>query len=85
MNLLIVFQSRNSLYSFAKFLKSNGMNINIINTPNSISTSCTLSIKTDFKNLNRIFSMINGKKVSGMIGIYSISKNLGYERVERLY
>ncbi len=85
MNLLIVFQSRNSLYSFAKFLKSNGMNINIINTPNSISTSCTLSIKTDFKNLNRILSMINGKKVSGMIGIYSISKNLGYERVERLY
>ena len=85
MNLLIVFQSRNSLYSFAKFLKSSGMNINIINTPNSISTSCTLSIKTDFKNLNRILSMINGKKVSGMIGIYSISKNLGYERVERLY
>lgn len=85
MNLLIVFLSRNSLYSFAKFLKSNGMNINIINTPNSISTSCTLSIKTDFKNLNRILSMINGKKVSGMIGIYSISKNLGYERVERLY
>lgn len=85
MNLLIVFQSRNSLYSFAKFLKSNGMNINIINTPNSISTSCTLSIKTDFKNLNRILSMINGKKVSGMIDIYSISKNLGYERVERLY
>ena len=85
MNLLIVFQSRNSLYSFAKFLKSNGMNINIINTPNSVSTSCTLSIKTDFKNLDRILSMINGKKVSGMIGIYSISKNLGYERVERLY
>jgi len=71
-NLIIAFKSRNELYSFARILKSSNVIFTIINSPKTIASSCTLSIKADFKFLNIINQLLLRYQPRSFIGLYSI-------------
>lgn len=70
-HILISFKSRNELYGFAKILKSNGIYFSIINSPKNIGSSCMLSIKTEFTNLNSISQLIKKYQPKTFLGLYS--------------
>ena len=78
-NLILSFKSRNELYAFARILKSNSVFFNIINSPTSIASSCTLSIKTNINFLNTIKQLLLRHQPRSFIGLYSIQTTInGY-------
>ena len=72
--IIISFKSRNDTYEFAKILKTNGVILNIINTPRVIASSCSLSIKTDYKNYNLVTYIIRNSNANSLIGVYLIEQ-----------
>ena len=80
-HLIISFKSRNDLYGFAKILKSNGIYTSIISTPKIIGSTCTLSIRTDFKNLNLISSILQQLRPRSLLGLYSAQTTQNGEHV----
>jgi len=82
--LIISFKSRNELYSFARFLRTNNIFISIINTPKSIGSSCMLSIKTDFKNLNLITQILNKIRPKSFLGVYSFVSSVNGNQTFRI-
>ena len=83
--LIVAFKSRTVLQSFAKTLRLYGINASIVNTPHSISVSCGLSVRTEFKYLNSVINILNGTNKESFLGIYSIFRNGLYEQVEKIY
>ncbi|MBR6779230.1 MAG: DUF3343 domain-containing protein [Clostridia bacterium] len=84
-HLIISFKSRNSLYSFIKIARQQGISVSIINTPRSISISCGLSAKSDFRFYKNIVNIIRQTQLNGFLGIYSIEKLATHEQVQKLY
>lgn len=82
--LIISFKSRNELYGFAKILKSNGVILSIINSPKSIGSSCMLSIKTEFKNINLVTQTIKKYKQNSFLGVYSFQPTTYGDQILRL-
>lgn len=83
-NLIVSFKSRNELYSFLNLLKRNGIFSTIINTPKSIGSSCMLSLKTDFKHVNRIQSIIQTVHLKSFVGLFAILSTPYGEQTSRL-
>ncbi len=83
--LIISFNSRNSVMTFAKLARKNGLYTSIINTPRSVSVSCGLSVRTEFQNLQSIISLLKKSNLSGLIGVYSITRKGQYEEIEKFY
>ena len=83
--LIISFNSRNSVITFAKLARKNGLYTSIINTPRSVSVSCGLSVRTEFQNLQSIISLLKKSNLSGLIGVYSITRKGQYEEIEKFY
>ncbi len=83
--LIISFNSRNSVMTFAKLARKNGLYTSIINTPRSVSVSCGLSVRTEFQNLQSIISLLKKSNLSDLIGIYSITRKGQYEEIEKFY
>lgn len=82
--LIISFKSRNELYGFARALKSYGVNLSIINSPKSIGSSCMLSIKTDFKNLNSVSHLLRQFQPKSFLGLYSTQSTNNGEQIFKL-
>ena len=82
--LIISFKSRNELYGFAKILKSYGIYLSIINSPKGIGSSCTLSIKTDFKNLTLITQLISQYHPKSFGGLFSIQQAFNGQQIFKL-
>ena len=82
--LILSFKSRNELYGFSKLLKSNGIFLSIINSPKSIASSCTLSIKTDFKYLSFITQLLRRYTPKSFLGLYTIQTNSNGEQIFKL-
>ena len=81
--LIISFKSRNDINSFATMLKRQNIFYTIINTPKSIGSSCTLSIKADFKNFQQIVSLLNKSNLNSFLGLYSYSQtNIGTQTLK---
>lgn len=83
--LIISFNSRNSVMTFAKLARKNGLYTSIINTPRSVSVSCGLSVRTEFQNLQSIISLLKKSNLSDLIGVYSITRKGQYEEIEKFY
>ena len=83
--LIIAFKSRNNLQSFARTLRLYGINVSIVNTPRSISISCGLSARTEYRYLNTVKTALSQTDLSSFIGIYVITRNGVYEQVEKVY
>lgn len=73
------------MQAFVKILKNYGLNANIINTPKVISTSCGLSIKTEYRNIDFISQLISSKRVNNIIGVFLLNKTNFGDQVSRLY
>jgi len=84
-HLIVSFKSRNSLYSFAKVLRSNGVNVNIINTPRNISTSCGLSIKVELRYFNLVLNQARQTNPEGLVGIFTETKQNSHTQYQRLF
>ncbi len=82
--LIITFSSRNNLINFAKILQSHYIPARIINTPHKISSSCSLSIKTEYSFQSNIISLLKQANLSGFLGIYSINDFNGYTQVNKI-
>ena len=83
-NLIIAFKSRNELYSFAKILKSNNISVNIINSPKTIGSTCTLSIKTDYRFFNQIKSLLLYFKPHSFLGLFAFQTSSNSNQAIRL-
>ena len=83
--LIISLKSRNEIYSYSNFLKQQGMFVSIVNSPNSIGSSCMLSIKLDYKYLNQIVNIINKQKPKSFLGLYLISQLNGNQTIRLMW
>ena len=83
--LIISFKNRDNLFNFVNILRNNRINVQIINTPHSISVSCGLSAKTNISNYNAVVSILRRINGYGLIGVYSIEYDGIKEKSERLY
>lgn len=83
--LIISFKSRNNVMTFAKIMQKNGLYTSVINTPRSVSISCGLSIRTEFHNLQSVITLLRKSNLSGLIGVYSITRKGTHEEVEKFY
>lgn len=82
--LIISYKSRNSIMTFAKSLRVNGINYTIINTPHSIYSGCSLSVKTEYRFLNFVINLIKQTNLSDFIGVFSNNNKSNYAQIERL-
>ena len=82
--LTITFKSRNELYGFSKMLRSNGIYINIVNTPKAIGSSCLLSIKVDFLSLNKVINLLKLFNPKSFVGLYSTIETLNGNQTHRI-
>lgn len=82
--LIISFKARNDVYGFERLLREHNIFSNIINTPKSIGSSCMLSLKTDFRNLNSIVQILNRIKLKSFLGVFSVEKTTLGEQTLRL-
>ena len=83
--LLISFKTKNSVYSFSNKLKLFNISNQIINTPSSISKSCSLSLRTNLNNLSIVTKILLNSNYNDVIGIFSIEISAFDERIKRLY
>ena len=83
--LIIAFKSRNNLQSFARTLRLYGINVSIVNTPRSVSVSCGLSARVEYRYLNTIKTALSQIDLSSFIGIYAVTRNGVYEQVEKIF
>ncbi len=70
---------------FSRILRSRGISSQTINTPSSIYSSCTLSIKTDISHYSQILSLLKLVKLDGFLGLYLIEKQGLRQQTQRLY
>ena len=83
-HIVIAFKSRNELYTFARILKSNNVFLNVINSPKTIASSCTLSIKTDYRFLSTVNHLLLRHQPSSFLGLYSVQSTSNGEQILRL-
>lgn len=83
--LIISFTSRNQLFQFSKFLQTKNIQLQIINTPRSISRSCGLSGKIDYMYFNAIIYYLKLSNTRGLNGIFLFEQSGLREKIERLY
>jgi len=74
---LAVFKSRSSTLSFANLLKSNQIPVAIINTPQSISRACGISVKFLSDYFSRVQSLLTRFNLSNFEGFYSLTEKNG--------
>lgn len=74
-SLIISFKSRNELYFFAKYLRENFIYSSIINSPKGVASSCTLSIKTDFQNLEKVKKSLNKHSFKSFNGLFLMQQS----------
>lgn len=79
---IAVFTTRRDAMSFFDFLTNNGIYASIINTPREISTSCGISVKFLFNNLNRIKSI--AMKYINFVAFYQVEENNNNRKITLL-
>lgn len=83
--LLVAFRSRNSLLAFIKNLRLNGVAVEIVNTPRSISVSCGLSAKLSPTYTNYIINLLSRNSFDNFVGIYLVTRIGLKEQVSKIF
>ena len=83
--ILISYKSRNNLLALARILNSYGIPSATVNTPHSISVSCGLSLKVDYRYFPQIKNIIMTANLTGFLGVFLFERNGTTERVERIF
>ena len=74
---LAVFRSRNETLYLANMLKSNGYNVYIINTPQSIGQACGISVKFSKNILSIVRDFMRTKPFRAFFGFFIVKKEEG--------
>lgn len=80
---IIAFESTHHAIKAEKEIKAEEINIKTIPTPREVSVSCGLSIKFDYKDLNRIKDIIGHYDLS-ISGVYKIYRKDNKRVAEKL-
>jgi len=75
--LVTAFRSRTDTVRFYEFLRRNGINSQIINTPKQAGVGCGLSVKTATGALESIKKAIRFTALSSFAGIFLVKKAYG--------
>lgn len=84
-SILISFNSRNSVLTFARMLKNFNIRSTTVNTPRAISISCGLCVRTEYAYLKNVINIIRQSNLTGFNGVYLYSRTNTHEHVERIY
>ena len=84
-SIIIAFKSRNNLQLFAKTMRSHSIPTEVISTPRSVSISCGLSAKTDYRYLNTILNLLQTSNLNGFLGIYLLQSQGLHQHIQKLY
>ncbi|HEY8391036.1 MAG TPA: putative Se/S carrier-like protein [Clostridia bacterium] len=71
----VVLANRAQTMYFFRILKNYGCNVNIINTPPSISSICSISIRFDPKDFERVKKLLLSYNFSSFRGVYRYEGN----------
>lgn len=82
--IIVSFKNRNNLYAFVRLIRNSGVAVSIINTPHSISVSCGLSARLDFRYFSLIKTLLIQYGTADLIGVFLVERLNGYDRTERL-
>lgn len=82
--LIVAFKNRNSLYPFVNALKKQNVYASIINTPKSISSSCGLSAKVDYRFYSNLMQFLVNINKSNLIGVFVVTNVNNYNQIERV-
>ena len=83
--IIVAFNARNSVYSFAKFLRNNNIQSNIINTPTSLSSSCGLSVKVSLSGYNFLMKLFKTRNIYNVIGVFVVERLGTQEKFEKIF
>ena len=75
--LVVAFRSRTDTVRFYEFLRRNGLNSQIVNTPKQAGVGCGLSVKTAISNLEGIKKAIRFTAFSSFAGIFLVKNAFG--------
>lgn len=82
--LIVAFKNRNSLYPFVNMLKRYNIFASIVNTPKSISSSCSLSAKIDYRYYSNLMQFLSSINRSSLIGVFVVANSGNYNQIERV-
>ena len=83
--ILATFRSRNETFAFAKYLKSNGIQAGIINTPSQISQQgCSLCVRIQYNALAIAQRLIKEARFQTFNGFYIMCYRSGMLYVEKI-
>ena len=82
---LAIFKSRFATLNFANLLRSQNVPVAVINTPQSLSRACGISVKflTDFYPLAQQLLIVNGLQ-GNFVGFFAITNNNGRQILKQL-
>lgn len=75
--LVTAFRSRTDTVRFYEFLRRNGVNSQIINTPKQAGVGCGLSVKSGIGTLDSIKKAVRITSLSSFAGIFLVKKAYG--------
>lgn len=75
--LVTAFRSRTDTVRFYEFLRRNGVNSQIINTPKQAGVGCGLSVKSGIGTLDSIKKAVRITALSSFAGIFMVKKAYG--------
>lgn len=78
----VAFRSRTQTVKIAEFLKSNGLNCEIINTPKEAGVGCGLSVKINRNALPLVKQVLLHNRVENFAGFFLV-RSLGGKRFVR--
>ncbi len=75
--LVTTFRSRTDTVKFYEFLRRNGVNSQIINTPKQAGVGCGLSVKTSLDRLELVRKAVKITSLSSFVGFFHVKKVYG--------
>ena len=82
--LIIALKSRNDIFSFSRLLQQNGVFNTTINTPNSIGSTCSLSIRCDAQHLEKVKHLIYQIRPNSFYGLFLLNFTQQGEQILKL-
>ncbi len=82
--ILAVFKSRSETLFFANLLKSNGLIVNVVNTPKQAGQTCGISVKFMPNNLAEVRRLLASRSFQSFVGFYTVMLRNGQNDVSRI-
>ena len=81
---IIVFSSRNETLYMANMFRSNGVMVQIVNTPKEAGQACGISVKINESLLPIARNFLRSKPFRSFYGFFRVSQKNGCQSIERI-